>query len=458
MKKMFLLVLSSFIITIIYAQNDNAGNRYTVSGGLLGAVNLSDFRITENNHDNIDYDTKAGWGLGAWVNFPLGRRATRVSLEPQLMFNSYRYFTNTQTALITDGSIRFVSVPILLKLHAGDKFAFTLGPQFDFMTAVKNNTGSTAQESDFEQTSVGGSVGIEIIPHGRITLFGRYIHGFTDMNADEGPTATEYKNQNIQLGLKLKLFGGKQTTYQATTPPLPPAPIDSDGDGIPDDQDKCPNIAGTAKYEGCPIPDSDGDGINDELDKCPNQPGVAKYDGCPIPDSDGDGINDEEDQCPNVAGVAKYNGCPIPDRDNDGINDEEDKCPDLAGTRANDGCPEVPADVSKLLNTSSQKVTFTAGNARLTTTANTSLNRIVEILKQYPEMKLRIEGHADNMEKDSEDVSEDRAKAVEAYLVSKGIDDDRIETAGFGSSMPIADNNTAAGRAKNRRVELKIFY
>jgi outer membrane protein OmpA-like peptidoglycan-associated protein len=277
------------------------------------------------------------------------------------------------------------------------------------------------------------------------------------MNETDDATAPEYKNQNIQLGLKLRLFGG-QKTFQATTPTLPPPPVDSDGDGIPDDQDKCPTQAGVAKYDGCPIPDSDGDGINDELDKCPNQAGVAKYDGCPIPDSDGDGINDEEDKCPNQAGIAKYDGCPIPDRDNDGVNDEEDKCPDLAGTVANNGCPEVPEDVNKLMSSSSQKLSFSAGSTKLSTTANTSLNKVIEVLQQHPEMNIRIEGHSDNMEKDGDDLSDDRAKAVEAYLVSKGIDEDRIKTEGFGSTMPIADNNTSAGRAKNRRVELKIFY
>ena len=453
MKKIFLLILlCSLFITGLYAQNE-----YRVAGGILGAVNLTDFRITENNHSSVDYDTKAGWGLGAWVSFPLG---DKVSLEPQLMYNSYRYFTiSTTTALIKDGKLRFVTVPVLLKLHAGNSFALTLGPQFDFLTSVENNSGSTAQKNDFENTSVSGSVGIEILPRSRLTIFGRYIHGFTNMNANEDPTAPEYKNQNIQLGLKLRLFGGKREAPVTTTSTPPPPPrIDSDGDGIYDDVDKCPNQPGVAKYNGCPIPDSDGDGINDEEDKCPNQAGVAKYNGCPIPDSDGDGINDEEDKCPNQRGVARYNGCPIPDRDNDGVNDEEDKCPDVAGAVSNSGCPEIPADVSKMLSTSSQKISFNAGSSTLTATAKTTLNKIVALLKEHPEMKLRIEGHADNMEKNAEDVSEDRAKAVEKYIESQGIDDNRIESSGFASSAPIADNNTAAGRAKNRRVDLKIFY
>jgi hypothetical protein len=103
----------------------------------------------------------------------------------------------------------------------------------------------------------------------------------------------EFKNSNIQVGMKVKLFGKK-------------IEADSDGDGISDPNDKCPTVVGVSRYDGCPIPDSDNDGINDELDKCPNQAGTAKYDGCPVPDTDNDGINDENDKCPTVAGTAKY--------------------------------------------------------------------------------------------------------------------------------------------------------
>jgi len=454
MKKIFFLVLSCcFIITSINAQND-----YTVSGGLLGAANFSKFKITENNHNSADYETKTGWSLGGWVNFPV---SNAFSIEPQLLYSSYRYFTPTTTnVLIQDGKIKFVSVPLLFKLHAGDRFAFSIGPQFDFMTSVENESGSMAMEDDFEQTSVSGSFGVEILPHGRLTIFGRYLHGFTDMNALEDATAPEYKNRNFQVGLKLKLFGSKRTTYQATTPPLP---VDSDGDGIADDVDKCPNEPGTAKYDGCPVPDSDGDGINDELDKCPNEAGLAKYDGCPIPDSDGDGINDEEDKCPNEAGLAKYDGCPIPDRDGDGINDEEDKCPDTPGIAANDGCPEVREvgdKVSGSFSANARNIQFTGTSATLTTRSHTSLNNIVTMLNEDPELKVKIEGHTDNVGDDDKnmELSEERAEAVKVYLVSKGISEDRISTEGFGETMPIADNNTAAGRTKNRRVEIKVSY
>ncbi|MEJ0101861.1 MAG: thrombospondin type 3 repeat-containing protein [Bacteroidota bacterium] len=151
------------------------------------------------------------------------------------------------------------------------------------------------------------------------------------------------KQADVHFGINFGgLFKKPKQRKETITPPAPviEKPVaDSDHDGINDNEDKCPQTAGIAKYNGCPVPDTDGDGINDEEDKCPSVAGIAKYNGCPVPDTDGDGINDEEDKCPAVAGVAKYDGCPVPDTDGDGINDEEDKCPSLAGIAANSGVP-----------------------------------------------------------------------------------------------------------------------
>ena len=455
MKQVFLFVLSCIVVTTIYSQ-DVVKERYTVSGGLLGAANFSQFRIPEGNGNTVDYGFRPGWAAGAWLNFPV---ANAFSIEPQILYSSQNYrlrkTSATSPLLMNDGRIKFVSVPLFLKFQASDMFAITAGPQLDFIAKVEDNSPSAAVKSDFNKTTFSLFGGIEVFPHGRVTIFGRYVHGLSSMDEriGETPTGVVYKNQNIQAGLKFKLFGKKVTsTYKATET----LPVDSDGDGITDDQDKCPNTPGLAKYNGCPVPDSDNDGINDELDKCPNTPGLAKYNGCPIPDSDNDGINDEEDKCPNTPGLAKYNGCPAPDRDNDGIVDDEDKCPDIAGTAQNNGCPDVPADVNKLFASSASNVSFTTNSSRVS--SNASLAQIVKSLKDHPEVKVKLEGHADNAEKNSQEVSEARAAAVKAYLVSKGIDEDRITVEGYGSTMPVADNTTTAGRMKNRRVEIKVNY
>ena len=113
---------------------------------------------------------------------------------------------------------------------------------------------------------------------------------------------------------------------------------DSDGDDVADNQDNCPNIPGERRYRGCP--DSDGDGISDPLDICPNIPGVATLDGCP--DADGDGITDADDACPELAGSEDTNGCP--DTDGDGIVDPQDKCPFVVGTDTYSGCPDTDGD------------------------------------------------------------------------------------------------------------------
>ena len=244
------------------------------------------------------------------------------------------------------------------------------------------------------------------------------------------------------------IIGPKKETVKAA--PVVPAvvPQDSDGDGIIDANDKCPNVPGTAKYDGCPIPDSDKDGINDEEDRCPTVPGVARYQGCPIPDTDKDGINDEEDKCPNQAGVARYQGCPVPDTDGDGVNDEEDKCPIEKGLPENFGCPEP-----------TRKVQFILGSAKLTKLGMADLDKGAEVLISHPAINISIEGHTDNSgtAAGNQKLSERRAAAVKTYLVTKGISADRMITAGYGQSRPIADNKTAEGRAANRRVEFKII-
>jgi len=86
------------------------------------------------------------------------------------------------------------------------------------------------------------------------------------------------------------------------------------------------------------------------------------------------------------------------------------------------------------------------------------LNKIVTVMKDNPELKIKIEGNTENIEKDADKLSEGRATAVKKYMVSKGISADRIEVEGVGSTMPIGDNTTTAGRTKNRRVEIKATY
>ncbi|RTL59269.1 MAG: OmpA family protein [Sphingobacteriales bacterium] len=239
-------------------------------------------------------------------------------------------------------------------------------------------------------------------------------------------------------------------------PPPPPPPVDTDKDGVVDSLDACPTVPGPASLNGCP--DTDGDGILDKDDACPTKPGIAKYKGCPIPDTDGDGINDEEDKCPTVPGLARYQGCPIPDTDGDGINDEEDKCPTVPGVAENFGCPKIDEAIIKKIEYAAKNVYFATGKYTLLAKSFKPLNDVVKILAEHPELKLDIGGHTDNTGDATKNqaLSQNRAKAVLDYLVKKGVAAARVTSAGYGQDQPVADNKTAAGRAKNRRVEIKV--
>ena len=227
---------------------------------------------------------------------------------------------------------------------------------------------------------------------------------------------------------------------------------DTDNDGIVDKEDSCPTTPGIPAMNGCP--DSDRDGITDDKDGCPQTPGTAEHNGCP--DSDDDGIADNEDNCPDTPGVRKFNGCP--DTDNDGIADNHDKCPTLAGPSSNDGCPTIRAEDKAVLDLAMQNVNFETGSARLLPSSRRVLDQIAEIVIRYPGYILYIDGYTDNVGNDfaNQQLSEDRTKSCAAYLAGKGVPRSVMVTTGHGENDPIADNKTAAGRRKNRRVTFRL--
>jgi OOP family OmpA-OmpF porin len=239
-------------------------------------------------------------------------------------------------------------------------------------------------------------------------------------------------------------------------PPPPPVVLDRDGDGVLDADDKCPDTPGLAALQGCP--DRDGDGIADGDDKCPDVAGIAKYQGCPIPDTDGDGINDEMDKCPTVKGLPRYQGCPIPDTDGDGVNDEEDKCPSRPGPASNQGCPVIAKEVVDKINFAAKNVFFSTGSYKLLPKSFKSLDDVVSLMKADESLMIDIDGHTDSQGSDesNQTLSDNRAGAVKNYLTGKGIDASRLKSTGYGETKPVADNKTAAGRAKNRRTEMTV--
>ncbi len=258
-------------------------------------------------------------------------------------------------------------------------------------------------------------------------------------------------------------------------------PADSDGDGVLDADDECPDVKGTLEMNGCP--DSDGDGVADKNDACPKEKGLPNLKGCP--DADNDGISDKEDRCPNNAGTAALKGCPdgdadgvadiddkcpakpgskdfegCPDSDGDGVFDNTDKCPDKAGTAQSKGCPVIAPAIVQKAKLAATGINFETGNAKILAASNKNLDQLVDIMSEFPEVVAEIEGHTDNQGDASANkkLSQDRADAVKAYLVGKGINADRLKSIGYGQDVPVADNKTDAGRKKNRRVEFKLNY
>ena len=231
---------------------------------------------------------------------------------------------------------------------------------------------------------------------------------------------------------------------------------DTDGDGIIDGSDACPTEFGLAALNGCP--DKDGDGIADKDDACPDTAGLAAFQGCP--DTDGDGIADKDDKCPTVAGPKSNGGCPVLDADKDGVPDLEDDCPTVAGPVSNKGCPEVTAEVVESLKIQARSVFFNTGKSSFKVgdaATIASLDAMREILRNYPNAKFSIEGHTDSdgSDKFNQKLSEDRANAVRNALIEKGVKAENLTAVGFGESKPIASNKTKTGKAQNRRTEVR---
>ena len=250
------------------------------------------------------------------------------------------------------------------------------------------------------------------------------------------PDDNKYLNHEIGLGFKL----GKMA--------------DRDGDGVPDKKDACPDSKGPIELDGCP--DSDGDGVTDKMDACPKIAGLATLNGCP--DSDGDGIQDNKDACPNKAGLPKFKGCP--DTDNDGISDDKDRCPTVAGLRANKGCPKVNESTLTIFQEALRGIHFETEKSVIKNESYAILNKVVSVMKKNPSYLLSIEGHTDSDGDDAFNLqlSKDRANAVKSYLVRNGVGGDRLTARGFGESKPVATNETAEGKALNRRVEFRVSF
>jgi outer membrane protein OmpA-like peptidoglycan-associated protein len=243
---------------------------------------------------------------------------------------------------------------------------------------------------------------------------------------------------------------------------------DLDGDGVPDESDRCPDQFGSAKFQGCPdsdndgipdpddacpnqsgyldgCPDSDTDGVPDFIDQCPYRPGPPQQAGCPNTDTDADGVPDEEDKCPERPGPASRAGCPPEDIDHDGITDEHDQCPKIAGTRAHFGCPTLsPPEFYDF-----ESLYFSEGAIQLNPTQQQYLREIASRLMAQPGQLLLLQGVATGAE--GLEVARNRTEQAYNYLLSWGVSKSRINY-GVYLITPQPGKETAA-----RRVSLQFI-
>ena len=297
--------------------------------------------------------------------------------------------------------------------------------------------------------ALGSAVGL-----GPVARYGRLV---TAGEAQDYPSDAQYWSAGLSLSLRLP------RTVDA-------APVDTDGDGVLDDDDACPTEpAGETpdpQRRGCPARDRDGDGVTDARDLCPDVPAGDHPDaarpGCPATDADGDGVYDPRDLCPSVAQGAHPDperpGCPDGDADADGVLDHADPCPQVPQGSSPD--PSRPGCPAPMLAVTFPPVLFATDRDRILPGSSRALAAVAALLGgRAPGWRLAIEGHTDNVgsEEHNTGLAERRARAAAEWLTRHGVPAARLEVRGYGLERPAVSNDSAGGRTTNRRVEFRLL-
>jgi OOP family OmpA-OmpF porin len=290
----------------------------------------------------------------------------------------------------------------------------------------------------------------------RVSAFGLVGYGYTeDDQTIYSDTQNDYANAG--LGLLIDLSQKSSVALRAEVRYRLDFQNPTQNDWIGNVGVQIP-FGGNKEVVAMEEPDSDGDGVRDEFDKCPGTPAGVKVDsiGCPL-DSDGDSVPDYMDKCPGTPAntMVDASGCPVvQDSDGDGVVNSEDECPNTPpGVRVDStGC-----EIKKV--TALEGVGFATNSDELTPGSKEVLDKTAAELARYPDMKVEVAGHTSSTgpAEYNQVLSERRARAVADYLISTGLAADRFTVKGYGESDPVADNGTAEGRARNRRVELRIL-
>jgi outer membrane protein OmpA-like peptidoglycan-associated protein len=474
LNKLLLVVMMMMAISS-HAQNDN--NPWALSFG----VNAVDTRTSAgggknwlDQHFSQMFNVNENWNVLPSVsylslarsvgnNFSVGLQGSINKIDKFVVFDPTAAGHNGAGYVVTKaGDLMYYGIDVSVK--------------YSFMSLIKSKVidpslslggGYTfLGDSSFGTVNPGAGLTFWFTENVGFALATTYKKSFGDRNIGTSNAPDSPSHFQHTAGLTFQ-FGGKDTDGDGIYDKDDACPEvaglkqfngcpDTDGDGIIDGSDACPTEFGLAALNGCP--DKDGDGIADKDDACPDTAGLATFKGCP--DTDGDGLADKDDKCPTVAGPISNQGCPVLDADKDGVPDLEDDCPTVAGPASNKGCPEVTPEVVESLKIQARSVFFNSGKSTFKTgdaATIASLDAIKEILKNYPNAKWSIEGHTDSTGSDklNQKLSEDRANAIKNVLTENGIKAENLSAVGFGESKPIASNKTKEGRAQNRRTEVR---
>lgn len=336
-----------------------------------------------------DEGRDAGFGLGGQILFGLPV-AEHLNLEFTGFGNHLHRTSDHGTDAQYGGGLDFV-FPIL----SGSIQPFLLAGG----GGIYEQLDTSAKAGTFSPyLNFGGGVLYKLTKKLSARAEARYL---VDYNTQSIPNNDHLGDGRFSLGLQYSFYTPPAPVKAAPPPPPPPAaplpPPDSDGDGVIDSQDQCPNTPAGVKVDakGCPL-DTDGDGVPDYLDQCPGTPKGFKVDSV---------------------------GCII--------------------------------EQTVILRT----VNFEFNKDVLTSDAKSALDQVAAGLASQPKLTVQIDGHTDSVGTAAYNLalSKKRAESVRAYLVSKGIDASRLAAEGYGKTKPIASNDTEAGRAENRRVEFQVL-
>ncbi|HJQ67037.1 MAG TPA: OmpA family protein [Gemmatimonadales bacterium] len=377
------------------------------------------------------------WRIGAGVR--LGYFLTNgLGVELEGNFTQPR----TQAPLVFT-TVRWASASVVLNVRAGRNIPYLLGGY----TRIQYG-GSTDAPYDFGDHAIHGAVGdrITLIQGVSLRLEGRAIFAPRTDPRFGGSWAGHFVGS---AGVSMFALGGPRRVG------------DADRDRVRDAVDACPGTPPGMAVDsrGCPQ-DSDGDAVANGVDSCPNTPAGAQVDrtGCPL-DGDRDGVADGNDQCTATpAGAAvDARGCTL-DADGDGVADALDRCASTARGMVVDaaGCPAANVDLARVFGVM-RGVSFEAGGSTLTQGSYVVLNDIAAALIAHPEIRVEIAAYTDDSGVPGTIVrmTQQRAEVVRSYLAGRGVASARMVSRGYGSANPVASNATPAGRAQNRRVELR---